>query len=229
MSDAALSRGLVRQLRARDGLIASGRRPLGWKAGFGAPASLQRFGLDGPLIGFMTDASVLADGSEIDITAWGRAVAEPEIFVVLGADITAGGGPDAAREAIASLGPAIELANIDPPPEDVEEIMAGNIFHEAVVLGDDDPGRRGADLSGLEARVMVDGEEIGRTTHLEDMTGRIVDVLSHLGALLGEHGEAMRAGDVVICGSVVPPIDLAPGRTVGFELHPMGPISVSVS
>jgi 2-keto-4-pentenoate hydratase len=36
----------------------------------------------------------------------------------------------------------------------------------------------------------------------------------------------MRAGDLVICGSVVPPIDLAPGTTVGFELSPLSPISI---
>jgi 2-keto-4-pentenoate hydratase len=80
----------------------------------------------------------------------------------------------------------------------------------------------------LEARVTVDGQELHRTTRLEDLTGRVVDVLSHLAALLGGHGETMRTGDVVICGSVVPPIDLTPGMTVGFELHPMSPISVSV-
>jgi 2-keto-4-pentenoate hydratase len=228
MTSAEVDRGLIRQLRARDALIASGRRPLGWKAGFGAPASLERFRLDGPLIGFMTDASVIADGSEVDITGWGRGVAEPEIFVVLGSDIDPSAGPDGARAAVSALGAAIELANIDPPPEDVEAILAGNIFHEGVVLGSGDPTRGGADLSGLEARVTVDGKELHRTTRLEDLTGRVVDVLSHLAALLGGHGETMRAADLVICGSVVPPIDLTPGMTVGFELHPLSPISVSV-
>jgi hypothetical protein len=31
---------------------------------------------------------------------------------------------------------------------------------------------------------------------------------------------------VIICGSVVPPIDLFPGVTVEFELHPMAPITL---
>ncbi|HSK06907.1 MAG TPA: fumarylacetoacetate hydrolase family protein [Acidimicrobiia bacterium] len=226
MSDPRVSRGLERQLARRSELISAGRSHLGWKAGFGAPSSLERFGLDAPLIGFMTDASVIADGADVDITGWGRSVAEPEIFVRLDADLPAGAGVESTRAAIASLGPALELANIDPPPEEVEEILAGNIFHEWVVLGDADPNRRGADLSGLEARVTVDGEEIHRTTRLEDLTGRIVEVVSHLSALLCDNGERMRAGDLVICGSVVPPIDLSPGTTVGFELYPLTPISV---
>ena len=83
MSDSRVSRGLARQLARRTELISAGRSHLGWKAGFGAPASLERFDLDGPLIGFMTDASVIADGADVDITGWGRSVAEPEIFVRL--------------------------------------------------------------------------------------------------------------------------------------------------
>jgi 2-keto-4-pentenoate hydratase len=226
MSDSRVSRRLERQLARRGELISAGRSHLGWKAGFGAPASLKRFELDGPLVGFMTDASVIADGTSVDITGWGRSVAEPEIFVRLDADLPAGAGVDVTSAAIASLGPALELANIDPPPEDVEEILAGNIFHESVVLGAADLIRRGADLSGLEARVTVDGDELHRTTRLEELTGRILEVVSHLSALLADHGVRMRAGDVVICGSVVPPIDLAPGTTVGFELYPLSPISI---
>ncbi|MGH8951251.1 MAG: hypothetical protein ACRDX9_07485 [Acidimicrobiia bacterium] len=228
MSDPRITRGLERQLDERRALLQSGRRPFGWKAGFGAPASLDRFALDGPLVGFMTDASVLDDGAAVDITGWGRSVAEPEIFVVLGADLTPGGGELATGASIASVGPAIELANIDPSPDDVEEILAGNIFHEAVILGVPDPDRSGADLTGLEGRVRVDGEEVVATSRLEDLTGRLVDVLSHLSILLDDHGELMRAGEVVICGSIVPPIDLAAGMTVEFELHPMRPISVTV-
>lgn len=223
-----VTRGLERQLDKRRAMLQSGRRPLGWKAGFGAPASLERFELDGPLVGFMTDASMLDDGATVDITGWGRSVAEPEMFIVLGADLTPGGGEQSTEAAIASVGPAIELANIDPPPDDVEQILAGNIFHEAVILGVPDPGRSGVDLAGLEARVRVDGEEVARTSRLEDLTGRLVAVLSHLSVLLAGHGEVMRAGEVVICGSIVPPIDLTAGMIVEFELHPLSPISVTV-
>jgi 2-keto-4-pentenoate hydratase len=227
MTDSGLNRGMRRQLALRADLLASGARPVGWKAGFGAPDWLEKFGLDGPLVGFLTDASIIADDDRVDISDWTRAVAEPELAVTLGADLVPPIDAEKTRAAISSVGPAIELADIDPPPETVEEILAGNIFHRSVVLGPSDPDRAGGDLLGLEARVDVDGEEKARTGELETLTGRVVAVVTHLASLLAAHDELMREGDVVICGSVVPPIALTPGARVVFELHPMSPISVN--
>jgi len=226
MSRSALASGLIGQLELRTDLISSGHRPIGWKAGFGAPAWRERFGIDGPLVGFMTEATLLDDGDDIDISGWARPVAEPEIAAYLGFDLLPGSGPAGARAAISAIGPAIELADIDPPPVAVHEILVGNIFHRGVVLGPSDAGRAGADLTGLEARVRLGGREQARTYHLEDLTGGVVEVVSHLSDLLADQGEMMRAGDVIICGSVVPPIDLFPGVTVEFELHPMEPITL---
>ena len=226
MSQSALTTGLSSQLRSRSELISQGHRPIGWKAGFGAPVWRERFGIDGPLVGFMTDATLLKDGAEIDISDWARPVAEPEIAAYLGSDLPPGSDHDGTRAAISAIGPAIELADIDPPPEAVDEILVGNIFHRGVVLGPSDPGRAGADLSGLEARVKLDRREQARTDRLEDLTGGVIEVVSHLSDLLADQGEMMRAGDVVICGSVVPPIDLFPEVTVEFELFPMEKIAI---
>ena len=228
MSQSALASGLAGQLQLRRDLISQGRRPIGWKAGFGAPAWRQRFRTDGPLVGFMTDATLLDDGAEVDIADWSRPVAEPEIAAFLGSDLVPGSGVAGARAAISAIGPAIELADIDPPPEEVHEILVGNIFHRGVLLGPSDPGRAGADLTGLEARVRLDRREQARTDRLEDLAGGVIEVVSHLSDLLAGHGEMMRAGDVIICGSVVPPVDLFPGVTVEFELYPMEPISLKV-
>jgi 2-keto-4-pentenoate hydratase len=226
VSQSALTTGLGGQLQLRSELVSQGHRPIGWKAGFGAPSWRERFKTDGPLVGFMTEATLLDDRAEVDISGWARPVAEPEIAAYLGSDLTPGSGPAGAQAAISAIGPAIELADIDPPPEAVHEILVGNIFHRGVVLGPSDPGRAGADLTGLEARVKMDRREQARTDRLEDLTGAVIEVVSHLSDLLADQGEMMRAGDVVICGSVVPPIDLFPGVTVEFELFPMEAISL---
>ena len=229
MSLSAVNSGLADQLRLRGELISGGHRPLGWKAGFGAPVWQERFALDGPLVGFLTDATLIDDRADVDISGWARPVAEPELAAYLGSDLAPGSGREETRAAISAIGPAIELADIDPPPDDVHEILVGNIFHRGVVLGPVDPGRAGADLTGLEARVRVDGREQAKTDRLEDLTGGVIDVVFHLFGLLADRGEMMRAGEVVICGSVVPPIDLTPGTTVEFELYPMDGITLQVT
>ena len=229
MTLSAVARGLERQLETRAALLAGGAKPLGWKAGFGAPDWLEKFGLEGPLVGFLTDASIIPDDGTVDVSSWARAVAEPELAVVLGSDLVPPVDVTTTRAAISSIGPAIELADIDPPPELVEEILAGNIFHRGVVLGPSDPSRAGADLAGLEARVRLDGRENGRTDALEALTGRVVEVVTHLASLLGGHDVVMKRGEVVICGSVVPPLALTPSSRVEFELHPSSTISVQTA
>jgi 2-keto-4-pentenoate hydratase len=229
MGDGGLVRGLQSQLETRAGLLADGAKPLGWKAGFGASEWLSKLGTEGPLVGFLTDASVIPDGATVDISTWTRGVAEPEIAVHLGADLEPPFDEDTTRGAIASIGPAIELADIDPPPETAEGILTGNIFHRGVILGTPDPARAGADLGGLEARIRPEGQEEIRTDRLESLTGRVVHVVTHLASQLAAHGVTMRTGEFVICGSLVPPIALSPGTRMEFELSPMPAISVQTA
>jgi 2-keto-4-pentenoate hydratase len=60
------------------------------------------------------------------------------------------------------------------------------------------------------------------------LTGGIVTILSHAAALLDAAGETLRAGEVVIMGSVIPPVPVQPGNEISFELAPLAPISVRV-
>lgn len=226
MSDLRISRGLERQLQERRRLLGEGRRPIGWKAGFGAPSALDGFGLDGPLVGFMTDASLLEDGAVVSIEGWTRPVAEPELAVWIGQDVPPGGDAEQVRECISSVAPSIELADVDPPPEEVEDILAGNIFHRGVIFGPPDGSRRGGHLDGLEAHITLGGDPVEPPAALEDLTGGLPQVVSHLALLLADHGEAIRAGDVVICGSVTPPLALISATTVVFELAPFPPVTV---
>jgi 2-keto-4-pentenoate hydratase len=217
---------MSRQLEERRRLLGSGARHVGWKAGFGAPAALRRFGLRGPLVGFLTDATLTANGASVAVGGWANPVAEPELAVHIGADVPGGAEDDQVRRAIAGIGPAIELADIDPPPDDVEEILAGDIFHRAVVLGKADPALAGGSIGGVTGEVTHDGVSLQPITELEDLTGRLLDGLAHIAETLGSSGEALRAGDVVITGSVIPAIPIGPGQSVEFRLGDAAPVSV---
>jgi 2-keto-4-pentenoate hydratase len=206
--------------------LAAGERAIGWKLAFGAPASLERFGLAAPLVGFLTDATLHDPGSAVSCAGWHRPVAEPEIAVHIGADVDADTNDVAA--AIAGLGPAIELADVHPPSDDLEEILAGNIYHRAVLLGAPDTSRAGGNLDGLRGRVVHDSVEVADTTDLQALTGDLVEIVGHAATLLALAGSRLGAGDVVIAGSIVPPLAIEPGGEVVFELAPRPPISVRV-
>ena len=230
--DERIARGMRAQLALRRERLASGERPLGWKVGFGAPAALEQLGTDAPLVGFLTDRSLLAasaDGSVgADVTGWANPWFEAEIAVHMGDDLPGETDRDRAVAAIAGLGPAVELADVDPPPgSDPEEILAGNIFHRHVILGPVDPARRTAE--GIGGRVLRNGEETDRTDDPQALTGELVDVVRHVAGVLAAHGERLRAGEVIITGAVVPPLPVRPGDELVAELGPLGSLAVSLA
>ena len=111
--------GMKTQLATRATKLSAGGKRLGWKAGFGAPAALEKFKLPGPLVGFMLAEALVEPGSAASMAGWAKPVVEPEIAVSMGTDLTAGGDRARVIAAIAGIGPAIELADLNPPPEDV--------------------------------------------------------------------------------------------------------------
>ena len=223
--DSVVRDGIARMLDQRRRRLERGEAMIGWKLAFGAPDRLQQFGLAGPLVGFLPESNVSASGVTISCRSWVNAVAEPEIAVYLGTDVE---DPDRVVESISGLGPAIELADVDPPPEDIGDVLEGNIFHRAVVLGQSDHSRVDGTVAGMRARLTKNGSEIADTEDLEVLTGGIASILGHVAGLLLASGERLRASEVVIAGSVVPPIPVRPGDEIKFELVPLPPISVTV-
>jgi 2-keto-4-pentenoate hydratase len=226
--DPRIQRGMVEQLSKRRARIAAGERPLGWKVGFGAPAIMEKFRITAPLVGFLMQGGLIPSGGSASLKGWAKPVAEPEIAVHIGSDLLGGGDRAAAAAAIAALGPAIELADADLPFEDPEAILKGNIFQRHVVLGEPDASRAGGSTVGLTAQVFRRDAEVARTSDPEAATGKVVDIVRHVADLLAAFGEKLSAGDVIIAGSVVPPLFVEPGEaSVAYAIDPVGRISVA--
>src|SRR5271167_1926595 len=158
--DPRISRGMVEQLRRRRELLNSGHKPLGWKLAFGGPAALERLRITAPLVGFLMKSAIVPSGATLSLLDWKQPAAEPEITVHLGRDMPAGADRETTKAAINGLGPAIEVADVDHPSDDVEGTLARDIYQRHVILGRNDPTRAGGFLDGLAARVLRNGAEI---------------------------------------------------------------------
>ncbi|MDR5694017.1 MAG: hypothetical protein QN189_07815 [Armatimonadota bacterium] len=225
--DPRILRGMQAQLALRRARLESGERPLGWKIGFGSPEAMQRLGIHAPLVGFLMESSLLPPGSVVQVDHWTRPLAEPEIAVYIGKDLPGGTEREPIREAIQAIGPAIELVDLDRPPEDVEAILSGNIYHRYVLLGPRDESAAKRSVQHLRGRVFWDGAEVASVEDLEANTGPVVDAVSRVANLLASMGERLRGGDVIIAGSVIPPLPIERGRSeITFELVPVGRVSV---
>jgi 2-keto-4-pentenoate hydratase len=224
--DPRIARGMKEQLDRRRRLIAAGAKPLGWKVGFGAPASMAKLAISGPLVGFMLDSNLLPSGTALPLAGWIKPLAEPEIAIEMGSDLPGGASAAAAAAAIGALGPAIELADATSPPEDVVQILAENIFHRHVILGPRARSRAGGAIDGLRGRIVRRGAAVAEVSDLESNTGKLVDIVRRVADLLASSGERLCAGDIIIAGSVIPPIMLAPDEDddIEFVLEPIGAV-----
>ena len=226
-NDPRILRGMKTQLKLRQDRLNAGEKPLGWKVGFGAPEAMERLGIDAPLIGFLTDGTLLRSDVTLSLAGWTKPAAEPEIAVYMGEDLLDASDREATRAAIASVGPAIELADISFPPEDVEAILAGNIYNRHVILGRADSSRAGGVLDGLVGHIYRDGREVAATTNPQALTGDLIDIVRHIADLLAALGERLRAGEVIITGSIVPPLWMESKEEIRFTLDPIDTISIS--
>jgi 2-keto-4-pentenoate hydratase len=225
--DPRIKSGMQQQLRWRRDLLAAGKKALGWKLAFGGPAALERLRTNAPLVGFLMADAVVASGSTISFAGWKKPAAEPELTVYLGKDLPPGADRKTTMDAIAGLGAAIEVADVDHPSDDVEGTLARNIYQRHVILSGSSATQAGGTLSGLNARVFHNRAEMANTSDFGALTGELITNVSHVANLLAQFGETLRAGQIIIAGSITPPIWVAPGETIGFHLEPLQPISIN--
>jgi 2-keto-4-pentenoate hydratase len=188
---------------------------------------MERLKIKAPLVGYMMQKSLLPNRVKVPVRSWHKPVAEPEIAAYVATDLPGGASRDATIAAVGALGPAIELADLNPPAADVEVALAGNIFHRNVILGAPDRSRAGVKLDGLAGLVFRRGAQVARQEDLQANIGNIVDIVAHVAGTLAAYGERLRAGDVIITGSIVPPPLIEKDETeFAYALAPMEQLSV---
>jgi 2-keto-4-pentenoate hydratase len=205
----SVERGTAAMLVRRREILAQGAEPLGWKIGFNISAAQDKLGIDAPLAGFLTSDGLLEDGAEVSLDD-GPLVVESEVAVELGED---------ARTIVALL-PALEIA--DPPDldQDVETILAGNVFHRGVAFG---PRVVAREPGG--ARILVNGElehEVAPTETAANLEAMVEAVASRLAAV----GEELAPGQRIITGVLAPPHAAKPGDRVRLELDGLGGVEL---
>jgi 2-keto-4-pentenoate hydratase len=189
-------------------ILSQGAEPIGWKIGFNLPEFQRKLGIDAPLAGYLTTDGLLDDGAEVSLD--GPVLVESEVAVELGDD---------ARQVVALL-PALELAVQPDLEQDVETILAGNIFHRAVAFGP-----RAETRSPGAARILVNGEE-QHSVPGERAGARLEEMVEAVARRLAAAGEELRPGERIITGILAPPHTACPGDMVRLELEAVGAVEL---
>ncbi|HXY27961.1 MAG TPA: hypothetical protein VEH82_06740, partial [Acidimicrobiales bacterium] len=207
-ADDAVTRGMRALLARREEALASGAISVGWKIGFNSPAIQAHFGLRTAVVGYLLDSGVVPDGAAVAVGSWTAPAVEVEVAIRVGQD-----------GAVAGLAPALELVDLDLPYDDIEPILAGNIFQRSVVFGEEVPG---VDPWAMVATVTRAGQVVAEGRIVEDPAATVPFVRS----FLSDHGAALEPGDRIIGGSVVAPLPVAPGDALEVSFGPLGNLSV---
>jgi 2-keto-4-pentenoate hydratase len=206
----SIERGTAALLTRHRELLAQGAEAIGWKIGFNVPDAQEKLGIDRPLAGFLTSDGLLEDGATWSLGDGGEVVVESEVAVELGDD----------ARTIVALMPALELT--DPPDlsQDVETILAGNIFHRAVAFGPRvETGTPGT------ARILINGEP-EREIAAQEAGARLDEMVDVVAGRLADAGEWLQPGQRIITGVLAPPHAARPGDVVQLEIEGLGGVEL---
>jgi len=210
----------------------------GFKIGATGRRMLDYLGIDQPCAGFMAAAELHASGAALPFDGFRNMAVECELAVRLGHDLPPGPCTTAeARNAVGKLFAAIEIVENrygTPPVGDVKTIgtptlIADQFYHAAAVLGAPAADWRALDLIAIKGRALIDGVE-RNAGHGAELLG---DPMRGLAWLAGDAVAAafggLRAGHVVMLGSVTPPVWPEGPCLVEMRFDGLAPVSVRFS
>ncbi len=204
--------------------------PAGFKIGATTKQMQAYLGLTGPAAGFVSAAGLHTTPATLRLSDYVAPGVECEVGLRLGADLPA--GPCTREQAVAAVAEvfaAIEV--VDKRYNDLAALgtptlIADQVFHAGGVLGTPTPGWRGRDLGATRGRMTVGGAIRGEGVGA-DLLGHPFAALAWLAsspaaAVFG----GLRAGQVVLLGSVTPPFWIEGPCQVLVEFDTLGRVEL---
>ena len=206
--------------------------PAGYKIGL-TSAAMQAFcRIDHPIAGVVLASRVHRSGVKVSRANFGRLGLEFEIAVRIKSDIAASNRAYSAETIaphIDAVCAAIELVDdraADYANLDVRSLVADNSWNAGIVLSDFKS--TWPDLAPLLGRASKDGEVFGEG-YGRDILGHPFNSVAWLASQLASRGATLRAGQIVMTGSVMKTIFPEHDAHYRFDLEGVGSVDVNVS
>jgi len=204
---------------------------VGYKVGL-TSATMQTFcGIDHPIAGVVLASRVHRSGASVARADFGRLGLEFEVAVRFKSDVPVGSRPCTAETIAPHIGgvcAAIELVDdrsADYGNLDVRSLVADNSWNAGIVLSEF--LTKWPDLPGALGRASKDGAAIGEG-HGRDILGHPFNSAAWLATQLASRGAGLKAGEVVMTGSVMKTVFPEAAASFRFELGGIGVVEVQV-
>ncbi len=207
----------------------------GYKIAYTTTALQQASGISEPVAGVILANNVRHSPAVLDSDDFLQPGIECEVGVRLGRDLPASGAPynrDRVSEAVSEVMTAFEVVdNRRTQGQDTQTqlltTISSNILNAGVVLGEPVSDWRGIHLAGCRGYMEINGELVGEGMGA-DVMGHPLEPLAWLANALADQGRELKAGMVVITGSIVSPKWLSAGDSALIEIEGLGKAELSV-
>lgn len=206
-------------------LLEPGLGPLvGYKIGCTSRVMQEYLAIPHPCAGGVHARRVHDSGAVLEAAGFIRVGVECEIAVRLARDLAPAGAPftsDTVAGSIECYLPAIEIVDdryVKWETLGAPTLIADDFFAAGIVLGAPVPRSAVTELVDVEGRALINGQERGRGT-AADVLDHPHNALAWLANHLASQGTGLRAGEIVMTGSLVKTVWLRSGdqATMGFS------------
>jgi 2-keto-4-pentenoate hydratase len=224
--DLNLDQAYVIQRALEQALVARGERVIGWKVGFTSAALQEKHGVTEPVLGFMLASGVYASGDAVPVSRFVSLAVEVEMAFLMKAALAGPGvTPASALLAVEGAMPSFELIDfrLSGTPRGAD-VVADGVYTNAIVLGGLLTPVTGLDLA-LEGVVFEQNGQMVATNTAAEVMGGPLNSLTWLANSLGKTGRTLRAGDVVLTGSISKVLRPKAGESIRASFTRLGSVS----
>jgi 2-keto-4-pentenoate hydratase len=203
---------------------------VGYKIGCTSAVMQEYLDIPHPCGGSVFARGVHESGASLCHTDFVRVGVECEIAVRLARDLAPSAAPftaDAVAQAVEAYLPAIEIVDdryVGWQTLGAPTLVADDFFAAGCVLGKPVARSAAPDLLDVAGRALVNSDEAGRGTGA-DVLGHPHHALAWLANHLAAGGKGLRAGQIVLTGSLVKTVWLGAGDEVVMDLSGLGTVT----
>jgi 2-keto-4-pentenoate hydratase len=221
----SLEQAYALQEQLAQALIGRGERVVGYKVGFTTAALQERHGVTEPVLGFLLASGVFGSGDAVPLSRFVAIGVEVEIAFLLRSELAGPGvTPASALLAVEGAMPSFGLIDfrLGGTPRGVD-VVADGVYANAIVLGRPLTPVGGLDLA-LEGVVFEQDGQIVATQTAAEVLGNPLVSLAWAANALGRMGRGLRAGDIVLTGSISRVLRPAAGQSVRASFTRLGSV-----
>ncbi len=181
-----------------------------------------------PIYGHLFKSQQISTGTTVPLSRLIHPKVECEIAFILGRDLSGPGATaEEALEAARSVTASIEINDSRTRGWQIgtREVIADNGVAARFLLGDVVLDARDLDLRMVKVVMEKNGEEIARSTGAA-ILGNPAESLAWLANKVAEHDGGLRAGEVVLAGSMTPMTPVVKGDLIEASFDDLGRVSV---